>query len=55
MKIKVLKQHYYEGVLIYKGEELFCDKVHGSMMVRRGLAEEIKPKRKPRKKKEGGK
>ena len=49
MKLKAIKQHYYEDVLILKGEEYYADINHGGVVVRRGICEDITPTAPPKK------
>lgn len=48
MKVKSLKNHYYEGKLRWEGQEYFCDDVFGERVVRWGLCKELKAQRKKR-------
>ena len=48
MKVKSLKNHYYEGVIRYKGQEYFCDDVFGERVVRMGICKKLTTQRKKR-------
>ncbi len=59
MKLKALKNHYYDGELRGVGTVYFADKVHSERAVRNGLCDEVKvpvkrekKERKPRRKKQ---
>ena len=50
MKVKALKNHYFESVYVHAGQTYMCDKVHGGMVVRNGICEEVTlPKKREKK------